>query len=340
VSRLFAITTCGLEAVAAREIAEHAGMEVLATSYRRVSMRTSGGLAALSSLRTIDDCFIELAIWEGLSHTRAALPILRSRAGSLKLDAALAQLRLLREIDSQPTFAITVNFVGRRNYSSDEIKEQLADAIHQTWGWHWQPRDDVAQVNVRIFIDHDVAHVGMRLFAQPLHERHYKRHHLPGSLRPPVAAAMVKISGLTVGQHLIDPCCGGATILIEAAMAGALARGGDQDPLALDAARANALAAGVDLQLEAWDVRALPVADGSIDHLICNLPWDRQVAVDAELRLFHEHACQEIARILKPSGKATLLTIHHDLVHIPGRTRGDSLEISLHGQRPRIICES
>ena len=45
-------------------------------------------------------------------------------------------------------------------------------------------------------------------------------------------------------------------------------------------ARANAAAAGVDVPIEQWDARALPLPDRSVERVVTNLPWGRQVAVD------------------------------------------------------------
>ena len=337
---LFAITTRGLEEVAAGEIQRLPGVEVLERGYRRVAMHASGPLAALLALRTVDDCFLDLATWRNVPHTRAALTMLAELSRGLDLPRAVSAARSLRSISARPSFAVTVNFVGARNYSSDEAKLQIGSAIQDRLGWVHQLRDDASEVNLRIFIEHETVHVGLRLAAHPLHERTYKRQHRPGSLRPPVAAAMVALSGLSAGQEMLDPCCGSGTLLVEATHAGARCRGGDLDDAAVTAARENAAAAGATVGIERWDACALPLPDASCDHVICNLPWDRQVEVDAGLRDFHEQICREISRILRPNGTATILTIHGDLVHLPGRTRTHAVEISLHGQLPRIICTS
>ena len=60
----------------------------------------------------------------------------------------------------------------------------------------------MADLNVRLFIEHETASVGLRLGQVPLQERRWKRAHRPGSLKPPVAAAMLRLAGLAPGQDV------------------------------------------------------------------------------------------------------------------------------------------
>ena len=336
---LFAITTRGLEQIAAHEINRldsHCAQEI---GYRRVAFTSEAPLATWLAPRTVDDCFLHLATWHGLSHRREALEDCARLSAGLDLGQAASRIRALRPVAQHPGFSLTVNFVGKRNYSSDELKAALGQALARRLSWTWQERDDDAELNLRVFIEHQTAHLGVRIADRPLHERSYKQVHVPGSLRPPVAAAMLACSAASPGERLLDPCCGAGTILIEALHGGLSVVGGDQAPAALAAATANLCAAGRTVALSRWDLTALPLADGSIDRVVTNLPWDRQVALTAQLEDFHRRACHEIARVLRPGGSATVLTTHPDLVRIPGRSKTGCIEISLHGQTPVIISQ-
>ena len=126
-----------------------------------------------------------------ISHTRAALNTFQELGGEIDLHHALALCAQLRPIARQPLFSVTTNFVGRRNYSADEIKTALAAGIESSHGWRYTPDDGAAAFNVRLFIEHDQALVGVRLGATPLHRRSYKQEQRPGSLKPTVAAALL-----------------------------------------------------------------------------------------------------------------------------------------------------
>lgn len=74
-------------------------------------------------------------------------------------------------------------------------------------------------------------------------------------------------------MRVLDPCCGSGTIVIEAALQGALAFGGDSDLAAVQAAQVNCQAAGIAVSIQHWQAQALPLAAASVDRVISNLPW-------------------------------------------------------------------
>ena len=118
---------------------------------------------------------------------------------------------------------------------------------------------------------------------------------------------------------------------------GAHARGGDADPAAVTAARNNAATADVTLDLQTWDARNLPLADGSATHVVSNLPWGRQVEVDETLTDFYAKICDEIMRVLAPGGRIVLLTNVPELVTFAPAHITERIEISLFGQQPTIL---
>jgi len=332
---LFALTSRGLEAVCAREM-QRLGLAVGEIGYRRVHAQARGDLRPLLDLSTADDLFVEVSRWSGTGHTRAELDALRELGRQLQLDPALATCARLRPLAQSPVFSVTANFVGRRNYSSDEIKTALAAGIEAGHGWVYSADDRAAALNVRLFIEHDQVLVGVRLAARPLHRRGYKQEQRPGSLKPTVAAALLELLDLHAGETLLDPCCGAGTILVEAARRGALVQGGDVDAGAVAATLANAGHAGVALAAEEWDARRLPLPDRSVETIASNLPWDRQVSIEGDEATFYAQLCAEMERVLAPGGRVALLTNRPEWLHFPRLACRQQVEISLFGQRPVI----
>jgi 23S rRNA G2445 N2-methylase RlmL len=332
----FALTTRGLEPVAAAEIAALPGVSVTQRAYRRVGGVVEGAPTALLDVRTVDDVYLELAVWEAVGHTRAMLVTFEDWAAALELVPAVEAINTFRPVRASPAFSVTASFVGKRNYNTDEIKGAVAAGVSERAGWQYTTDDREADLNLRVFIEHEVAWVGLRLGVHPLHERAWKVSERPGALKPTVAAAMCHLAGLEAGQRLVDPCCGGGTLLIEAGFAGAMAHGGDLDPAAVESARANASAAGLKLTVEQWDSRRLPLMDDDADCVLCNLPWGRQVPVDDALTQFYAETCREIERILKCGGVAVLLTSQPELLRFARLQPTQSIEISLYGQTPTI----
>ncbi len=336
----FALTTSGLEALSAKEIAMLPHVSIKTISYRRISADCSGSLASLFSLRTVDDVFFDIATWTDIGRPRSTLERLRQLGSRLNLHAATACCARLRAVRLPPTFSVTVSFVGKRNYTSEEMKVVLAYEIERTHGWTYQQDDRNADLNVRVFLEHEVAAVGVRVGKTALHERWYQRVHVPGALKPSVAAALVLLAQTTPTAAILDPCCGSGTILIEAALQGAIVCGGDSSPCALAAAQANIAAAGVEACIQRWDAQALPLDDATIDGVICNLPWGRQVHVEGTRAVLYRRMVAEMRRVLAPPGRIVLLTNAPQEIDSLDLRLVQQFEISLFGQRPTIFIFS
>ena len=337
---IFAVTTRGLEKVSANELSKLPGVMVEQIAYRRVFASCQDSLALLLTLRTVDDVFLHVATWSGIDRARSALTALREASSHLDLNPALALCMQVRTVQNPPTFSVTANFVGKRNYNTAEIKQACATGIIEGQGWVYSEDDANADLNVRVFIEGDTTIVGVRLGAQSLSKRPYKQQHVPGSLKPAVAAALLELASVTPDMQILDPCCGAGTILIEAGSRGAVAWGGDINQEAVTAARINASQANVNVNIQRWDARALPISSGSVDCVVSNLPWGRAVSTESSLSTLYPEISEEIERVLAPGGRTVLLTNLPDLIQFKRLKCDQQLEISLFGQTPKITIWS
>lgn len=338
--KIFAITSRGLEKVAADELNQVPGMAVQNLQYRRISGPFDGPLTDLLSLTTVDDVFVQAAEWDQIVPQRQALQQIEALSRRLNLHQPLKRILKDRSIRRQDQFSVTANFVGRRNYSADEIKAAAAAGISARYHWQYQANDEDSEINIRIFIEHEKAYVGLRIGAGPLHRRAYKQEHLPGSLKPTVAAALLRYGDVKPGQRLLDPFCGAGTILIEGTLQGAHAAGGDLNPAAVQAALTNSTLAGAAVDLNVWDARNLPVKSVAVDRIVTNLPWGRQITTAGPLDEFYRGLCIEIERVLAQPGKAVLLTSSPDLVRFDHMTLELEAEVSVFGQNPKVLVFS
>src|SRR5688572_1656126 len=117
----FALTTRGLEKVSAAEITEIPGVTVIETGYRRVGATVEGSPEQLLHLRTVDDVYLYIETWQGVGHTRDMLAVIEKWSEQLDLTTAAQVCATVRSINPQPLFSVTASFVGKRNYSTDEI---------------------------------------------------------------------------------------------------------------------------------------------------------------------------------------------------------------------------
>ncbi|MCD6474781.1 MAG: methyltransferase domain-containing protein [Anaerolineaceae bacterium] len=335
----FAITTRGLEEISAQEINALAGVVVQRTEYRRVRFSCiQEAIPSLMCLRTVDDVFFHLADWNGIYHTRVGVGRIEQLSQALRIHPLLKYYNALnRNIPDEPTISVTVNFVGRRKYSTEEIKQAVASGVNAHSRWKYSPRFDESDLNLRLFLEHEYAVMGLRLSKVPLHRRSYKQTHLPGSLKPTIAAALNVLGEVKAGQRVLDPFCGAGTILIEAAAHGAEVVGGDISPLAIAASLSNFKEADFVTHLHHWDAQSLPLKKACVDVILTNPPWGGQIQAD-DIDQLYRRSCAEMRRVLKPGGKIVLLTesVFSEQPYMSDWKVVNQFEISVFGRTPII----
>jgi tRNA (guanine6-N2)-methyltransferase len=336
-TKLFALTTRGLEPTTAEEIGALLGVTVEQVAYRRVLFNAQMDLEALLKLKTVDDVFLLATTLTDIGRPRTTLETLKTASAKLQLTELVKAFKSFRRLPRDPVFAVTANFVGKRNYNTDEIREACAAGIMRGEGWAYAEKDEDADLNVRVFIEGEAALIGVRLGALSVSKRPYKQQNIPGSLKPTVAAALAMLVEVKPGMRVLDPCCGAGTTLIEAQDYGVWAWGGDTAWAALTASRQNAAEALAAVTLHQWDARALPLASDSIDRVISNLPWGREVNTVGDLASLYREIGEEIKRVLAPEGRAALLVNQPELLIIEGLHCEKQIEISLYGQNPTIM---
>jgi ubiquinone/menaquinone biosynthesis C-methylase UbiE len=102
-------------------------------------------------------------------------------------------------------------------------------------------------------------------------------------------------AGSGAGIELLDVATGSGNVAVPAAQAGARVTGLDLTPKLLEAARARAAAAGVELELVEGDAEALPFGDDSFDRVTSC--FGVMFAPRQQL------AAQELVRVARPGGR-------------------------------------
>lgn len=105
----------------------------------------------------------------------------------------------------------------------------------------------------------------------------------PGSMSPALARALSNIAGGYDGATLLDPTCGTGGVLVESSLAGGHVVGGDASREMVEGARTNLCEyADEEGAIFVGDARALPLADGSVDCAVTDLPYGRASHVEGE----------------------------------------------------------
>ncbi|MCU4187308.1 hypothetical protein K6U06_23295 [Acidiferrimicrobium sp. IK] len=346
---LAARTVRGLEWVAAEEIETALpGARRLELAVRQVNFTMPGEeAAAAATLRTVDDVFLRAGAVRGVGTDRKAPAQLARAVTRLDLAGALDALRRARRsAGTEPLLDVVVSLGGSRRYNRYDVEDAVGAEVGRILSAAYVSRRDgpppATGFSLRVAVTGDRAEVLFRLGSQPLHRRPWKVATGPGTLHPPVAAALVRLAGSP--PLVIDPCCGDGTILIEAATSGAVAIGADLDPRrvrnsGVNAARARcasavglvrADAAALPLRdavaLPMRDAAALPMRDAALPvrdgaglfspqaggaavsaAIVTNPPWNRAVGAGGGLAESLGSLWNEAGRVLDGSGVVALV---------------------------------
>jgi precorrin-6B methylase 2 len=161
---------------------------------------------------------------------------------------------------------------------------------------------------------------------------------VPAASHPTVAAALAWVAEVRPDDRVWDPFCGAGAELIERARRGPYRSllGTDVDPAALEAARANASAAGLAIELALADARSH--TPGPVELVITNPPLGSRVQLDAAALLVA--ALPQLASQLAPGGRLVWITPAHrkttPVAEQLGLRRTRALPVDLGGVRGQL----
>lgn len=235
----------------------------------------------VTRLRTAEEVFVEIG----------RLQVRRSAATTATLDRAVVEA-LHRIGGRRAAFRVVVRLRDERSFRRTDLRDALGRAIIRTLP-HWRVSEAGAVEVWALQTSRDGLRLGVRIPSVADRRRVPRPVERHGALRPAVAAAMVRLAGAP-GDVLVDPCCGTGTILAEARDIGwRTTIGGDIDVAALDAARRDVHR----VVLVHADGRRLPVADGSADAVVTNLPFGRQHQVQGAPVAWYRRVLSECLRV-------------------------------------------
>jgi 23S rRNA G2445 N2-methylase RlmL len=308
----------GFEAIAAEEIAETLdgavlrGTRAVADKNGMALFEYDGDPRDLLALRTVEDVFAVVATLPRLPPTAAGLRLLRDAAAAMPVEPALRiarQLKPGRGGHGRLRFRVVARQVGQAAYRRVDAQVAVERAIAARADHHWRLAEEGA-LEFWLTLLPDEALLALRLSDERMRHRDYKLEHLPASLRPSAAAALVWLTRPAPDDVFLDPMCGAGTILIERAHAGryVLLLGGDVREQALDVARGNIGPRYKPIELRHWDARALPIDAESITAAAVNLPFGKQIGSAEENRALYPAVLHELARVLRPGARLAALS--------------------------------
>lgn len=309
---LYALVHPGLEPVALDEITRDLGGTVKKQLRGQVVFRVEHLTAKVLRLRTTEDVFLLAWGTDSLTYRAEDLQSIRRWTAKAKWEPLFRLHQTLRPRKGKPTFRLVTQMQGEHGYRRVDAREALAAGLHRHLPTGWQPVEENAWLEIWLTISGGAAVCGVRLSDRAMRHRTWKVSHIAASLRPTVAAAMVRLAGVGPGMVLLDSFCGAGTILAEQLELGrqrhleATLIGCDQDAHAVHCAGENLQRLGA-VSLVRADARALPLASESVDRIVSNPPFGKQLSSMEEIGPLYQSAAREWGRVLKPGGRAVVL---------------------------------
>jgi 23S rRNA G2445 N2-methylase RlmL len=310
-NKYFVLTARGLEDISKAEIEEKlTNVSIEEVSYRKIIFTYTGNPAELLKLRSVEDAYIFIGKIDDVGHVKDSLEPLLNKICKLSFKRALEIVTAVREKDIQE-FSISSSSVGKRNFSYTKVKESLSPKLNKLLNLSYE--DERHQdFDIRVFMEHQTTLIGVRLADKPLHRRPYKQKTGRGSLIGNVAYIMAFLSDIKPNEVVIDPMCGSGTIAIEVSYFNPeKILAGDINKEAVDIAKDNVERAdtSISIDVKQWDAKHLIVQNNSINKIVCNLPFDKQVEVIGESIVnFYSSLFNEFNRIIKADGRMVILT--------------------------------
>nr|XP_020457408.1 THUMP domain-containing protein 2 isoform X2 [Monopterus albus] len=206
------------------------------------------------------------------------------------------------------SFRISCKCTGSvsRYFSSQEVSKVIGVGLSRLLGWKADLKNPQLEVNVYLSDDHCL--LGIPLTRLPLANRSYIK---TTGLRSTVAWAMASLAQIQPGFCVVDPMCGVGTILIEAAQEhkATCFLGMDIDDGQLQKANDNVEFAelGNRIHLLKASSVVLPLPSGSVDAVVCDLPFGRKFGTKTDMAAKLPAIVNEMERVLSIGGTLVLL---------------------------------
>lgn len=127
---------------------------------------------------------------------------------------------------------------------------------------------------------------------------------------------MIRCAGVKPGDFVLDPFCGGGTLLLEAldVFGDLRCLGMDVNRRSTEGAKENAIAEGYDeesCRFITCDARGLRqhVEEHSVDAIVSNLPWGVMTGASSDLATLYEIFLRSSWYVLKKGGRIAMLVL-------------------------------
>ncbi|RMF31871.1 MAG: methyltransferase domain-containing protein [Candidatus Nitrosothermus koennekii] len=215
----------------------------------------------------------------------------------------------IEEMNNANTFRVTSNRIGEHDFTSIDIQRVAGQAIVDRYA----KRVDLENYDIDIICDviGNRCIVGVKLTRESLHKRYKHRFVHPAAIKAPLAYAMLRLASIKEGS-LLDPFCGGGTIVIEAASIYDKLKiyASDINEEYIEGAKKNAEAAGVKERIEfrVCNAEKLDKYYTSIDAIVTNPPYGIRMGKKINLKELYKNFLIAASKVINKDGRLVIIT--------------------------------
>ena len=238
------------------------------------------------------------------------------------------------ELTPGASFRITGTRRGEHDFTSIDVQRAAGAGVIDRSG---SPVSMKAfDVEIRVEVEDERCDVSVQLTRKALSWRARRPYRARIALRANVAYAMLRLTlnGCPPPTRLLDPFCGSATILLEAAarFPGIRLDGVEMFPRPAAGARKNMDAFGLSEQatIHEADGRRLrvlfPGQEGAFDAIVTNPPFGVRLGAQLDFDIFFDGLLTDAAYLLRDGGRLAVLVWHRGPFNRAMRRRGREME--------------
>lgn len=207
----FATTVFGLEDVAAEEVSELTGRQVVRDVAKIIF---SGSVMDAALVNYASRCC-----------NRVFVMLVRREVGGLEeIEEAAREVDYSEFIDEDQSFAVRSERHGSHPFTSMDVSAAVGRGVIESYrrsrGVRLRVDLDSPDVELFALLRGSEFMLGLNTTGRSLHNRYYRVFHHRAGLSAIIAASMLRLSRWSPSESLLDPFCGSGTIPIEAGLMG------------------------------------------------------------------------------------------------------------------------
>ncbi|MBK8987978.1 MAG: hypothetical protein IPM39_18230 [Chloroflexi bacterium] len=288
----------------------------------------AGDMADVQQLEAVEDVFLLGLAVPKLSRGKRDLTQIREMVTKAEsLGRAGNQLMRFRQFSRPPAYRVVSRKFGQHEYPLKELQKAVLQGM-QTRYPRWTPVTEGAQVELGVDLLGSHLLCGFNITDKPARKARILQQKGGEVIRPSLAAALVILTEPEAEDVFLDPLCGNGRLLYTRRLLGRYGRLLGADPsaeqLALAAENLVTRRKGQlpeNIALQPWAEDGLALETGSVGKAATILPDAAQVGNEREMKRLYTAVFQEIGRVLKPDGRAIILSREYDLVKSSLRER-------------------